>query len=76
MHTVGDLVGLDTDQRGLHLVDPRVEGLEIDAAELPWEHLLKSRIEELPERQAAPDEILPEPALRLVHAERGVVSDR
>src|SRR5581483_6710128 len=68
VHAVGDLVGLDADERGLRLVDRRVELLDVDVAEVR-EALLEPWIEAAPERQAAADEVLPEPALRLVHAE-------
>ena len=40
------------------------------SAELLGIRLLQARIEELPERTAAADEVLPEPALRLVDPER------
>ena len=70
VHPVRDLVGADADERRLHAVDRGVEALELDAAELFGEDLLQARVEEAPERHAAPDEVLPEPALRLVQAER------
>src|SRR5207244_8763741 len=63
-------------QRGLHFVDPRIERHDVEAAKLLREDLLEPRIEETPERQAASDEILPEPALRLVDTERIVLADR
>ena len=61
---------------GCALLIAGVEPLDVDAAELRREALLQPRIEEAPERQAAADEVLPEPALRLVDAERRVLADR
>ena len=61
---------------GCDAVDRRVEAVELDAAELLRERLLQARIEEPPERHAAADEVLPQPALRLVHAERRARADR
>src|SRR5689334_15195665 len=76
MHAVGDLVGLDANQRRVDAVDPGEEAVELDAAQLLWERRLRARVEELPERGAPPDEVLPHPALRLVDAERARAADR
>src|ERR671925_38684 len=67
VHPIGDLVGLNADQRRAHTVDPGEEGVERDASQLLRERLLRARIEERPERTAAADEVLPQPALRLVN---------
>jgi hypothetical protein len=76
VHAVRHLVGLDADERRLHAVDAGEEAVEVDGRELLGERLLHPRIEEAPERHAAADEVLPEPALRLVDAERARAADR
>src|SRR6266581_6259961 len=76
VYAIRDLVGLDADQRGLDAVDAGDEAVELDIPELFGERLLCTRVEELPERTAAADEVLPESALRLVDAERARVADR
>ena len=76
VHPVRHLVGLDPDQAGLDGVDAGVEAIEIDVGELLGIRLLQAGIEEPPERQAAADEVLPEPALRLVDAERARLAGR
>ena len=76
MHAVRDLVRPDADQRRLDAVDAADEAVEFDVPELFGERLLCTRVEELPERTAAADEVLPEAALRLVDAERARVADR
>jgi hypothetical protein len=69
------LVRANADERRLHAIDRRIEAFELDAAELIRESLLHARIEETPERHAAPDEVLPHPALRLVQPERRACAD-
>ena len=76
VQVVGRLVGLDADERRLHLVDRPVEVVELDVPELRRERLLQLRIEEAPEREAAADEVLPHAALRLVEAHRGHLRER
>ena len=76
MHPVRDLVRVDPDQARLRAVDRREETVELDAAELLGVRLLQARIEEAPERGTAADEVLPEPALRLVDAERARAAGR
>ena len=76
VHAVRHLVRLDADQRRFRLVDSRQEAFELDALERRRERRLDARVEEAPERKAAADEVLPEPALRLVHAERRRRTDR
>ena len=76
MHPVGHLVGLDPDQRRLDVVDAGHEAVELDSAELFRIRLLHACVEETPELRAAPDEVLPQPALRLVNAERARTARR
>ena len=63
---VARLVGVDADERAAHAVDGAVEALERDVAERVRERLLEARVEPAPERERATDDVLPEPALRLV----------
>ena len=70
MQVVRRLVGLDTDERRLHPVHGAEPLLEVDVVERLREGVLQLREEEAPERAAAPDQVFPEAALRLVHAER------
>ena len=76
MQRVRRLVRLDPDQRRLHLVDRAVERLEVDAAELRREDPLHLRVRPAPPLDAAPDEVLEHPALRLVQRERGPAAER
>ena len=50
VHVVGDLVGVDADQRRVHLVDRAVERLLVHRPELRRERLLQLRVETPPER--------------------------
>ncbi len=63
------LVGLDADEPRLGAVDGREESIEVDVAELLGEGLAERLVPVEPERTAAPDEVLPGAALRLVQAE-------
>ena len=63
VHPVRHLVGLDPDQRRLDAVDACDESVELDTAQLLGIGLLQARVEEAPELWAAPDEVLPQPAL-------------
>ena len=69
VHVVGDLVGIDADQRRVHLVHRPVETLLVDIPELRRECVLQTRIVETPERAATPDEVLPQAALGLMQAQ-------
>ncbi len=76
VQAVRHLVGVDSAERRLHLVQRTVECLERDVAELLREVLLQLRIEETPGRDAAPDEVLPHAALRLVERGRHALRER
>jgi hypothetical protein len=76
VHAVGHLVGLDPDQRRLDAVDAGHEAVELDSTELFRIGLLHARVEEAPELRTASDEVLPQPALRLVNAERARAAGR
>ena len=76
MQVVGGLVRLDADQRGLDPVHRPVPVLQLDVAQRVGELLAQPRVEEAPEREAPADEVLPEPALRLVQPERGPARER
>src|SRR4051794_32088164 len=76
VQVVGRLVRLDADQRRLHDVHLAVPALDVVAAERVRVQLLQAREEVTPERQRAADEVLPHPALRLVHAERHAARER
>src|SRR6476659_4547772 len=75
VEVVRRLVRLDADERRLDAVHLAVPGLGVVAGERreerlqPWEEVP-------PERQRAPDEVLPHAALRLVHAERDAACER
>ena len=66
MEPVARLVRIDPDERAAHAIDGAVEALERHVAERAWERLLQSRVEPAPERERPTDDVLPEPALRLV----------
>ena len=74
MQVVGHLVGVGADQRGLDLVDGPVKGVERHAAQLPGKGLLQAGVEKGPEAAAAPDEVLPQARLALVHAGGGAAA--
>ena len=76
MEAVGRLVRVDPDQPGLGAVDRTQERRRARPAELLRERLLERPVPVRPERAAAPDEVLPGPALRLVHAERRGAGER
>ena len=61
---------------GLGTVDGGEEGLQVDVSELRGEGLLQRLVPVEPERAAAPDEVLPGAALRLVQAQRGRAGER
>jgi hypothetical protein len=63
MEVVGQLVGLDPDQRPPRLVRGAEALLRSDACELRREALGCDRRERPPERQPARDDVLPQPAL-------------
>src|ERR671934_98488 len=63
VHPIRDLVGPDADQRRADTRDSGEEPVEVDVPELLGERLLYARVEEPPERPAASDEVLPQPAL-------------
>ena len=71
VQVVGDLVGLDADQRRLDEVGRAHERVERDVAQLLGERVLDLGQVALPERARAADHVLPEARLRLVQAERG-----
>ena len=66
MEAVARLVRVDADERAAHAVDGAVEVVERHVAERAGERLLQARVEPAPERERAADDVLPEPALRLV----------
>ena len=76
VEVVRGLVRLDADERRLHAVDGAVEALCVGAVHLRRERVLHEREVVLPERPAAPDEVLPHAALRLVERERRPSGDR
>src|SRR5947209_7280388 len=63
---VRHLVGLDARRARRDLVERAVELLERDAGKPRRERLLQARIEVPPRRETAPDDVLPQPALRFV----------
>ena len=76
MEPVGRLVRVDADQRRLRPVDRAVELLERDVGEHVREPVAELRVEPAPERQGAPDHVLPEAALRLVEGGRAAGRER
>ena len=70
VQVVGDLVGLDADQRRLDQVGGAHERVERDVLQLLGERGLDLGQVALPERARAADHVLPEARLRLVEAER------
>ena len=76
VQAVRDLVRVDPPQRRLHLVERAVERLERDLRERFGQRLLELRVEEPPRREAAADQVLPHPALRLVERRGGAVCER
>src|SRR5579884_922316 len=76
VEVVRRLVGLDADQRRLDGVHLPVPALGVVAAHRLREELAQAREEEGPERPRAPDEVLPHPALGLVHPERRAPRER
>ena len=75
VQVVRRLVRLDADQRRLHGVDRAVERPGVDLAE-PTGQRTQPRQQPGAERPRAPDDVLPHPALRLVHAERDRIAQR
>ena len=75
VQVVGHLVGLDADERRLHGVDRAVEPIQVHVGQ-SRETRLKLRVEVLPERPPAADQVLPEPRLGLADAERGAGAQR
>ena len=69
MQVVGDLVGQDPDQAGLHMVDGGQELVERDIMKGLVKHPPGHREPVHPERPASPHRVFPEPRLRLVHAQ-------
>ena len=76
VEVVRDLVRLDADERGLHLVHRPVEALGVGRPEHLGERVPQHGEEPAPERPAAADEVLPEPALRLVETEGDAATER
>ena len=77
VEVVGRLVGVDADQRALDGVDRAVEGVGVDAARDPRaERLAQDRQHPAAERARAADDVLPQPALGLVDAERDRLAER
>ena len=70
VQVIGDLVGLDADQRRLDQVGGAHELIERDVVQLHGERLPDLVQMPLPERPRAADHVLPEARLRLVEAER------
>src|SRR5205085_5915601 len=73
---VRHLVCVDADQRWVDLVDRAEERLFVDGTQLRGENVLQLWIEETPVGARASDQVLPRPALRLVHAKRDTASER
>ena len=76
VEAVARLVRVDPDERAPRAVHDPVEPLQRDVSEPIWERRLHSRVEPAPERERAPDDVLPEPALRLVHRRRHPSAER
>ena len=76
MEVVGRLVRVDPDVGRLDAVDRAVEALLVDVADRFGERLLEGRVEVVPERAAAADDVLPHPALRLVQRRGDAVAER
>ena len=76
VQVVRRLVGLHADQRRPHVVDGEVEGVEARAAQRGGKPLLGRGIEMLPEGPAAAHEVLPQPRLRFVNAQRNGLAQR
>ena len=70
VQVVGHLVGLHADVRRLHGVDRAIEPVQVHVGQ-GSEARLKLRVEVLPERAPAADQVLPEARLGLADAERG-----
>ena len=66
MERVRHLVGIDAGHGRRDPVERTMEILQPHVSEPLRKRLLESREEEAPRREAAPDDVLPQPALRLV----------
>ena len=73
---VRDLVGVDPDERRLDAVDGAVEVLCGDLPEDVGESRLQLGVEPPPEGRRAPDDVLPQTALRLVQARGDAAAER
>lgn len=76
MQVVGDLVRLDADEGGFHLVDREVEFLHLHIGQGFGESLLGAGEEVLPVIAAAPHKVLPQAGLRFVDAHADVFPAR
>src|SRR5579862_78333 len=76
VQVVRRLVRLDADQGRPDGVDLAIPPFDVVAREHLRVRLLKPREEVAPERERAPDQVLPHPALRLVDAERDTAGER
>ena len=76
MQVVGHLVGIDPNQGRLDRVDRQVEVRGGYRSELFRERLPEMRLEKAPERAAARDLVLPQPALRFVHRHAHGLAER
>ena len=63
-------IGLDTNQRGPHVVDRRVKIIQRHVAQRFGKLFLRRTIKTVPKRPAAADQIFPQPRLRFVNAQR------
>ena len=76
VEVVRRLVGVDPDQRALDGVDRAIEGVGVDLAERGPELPSQHRQHPAAERARAADDVLPQPALGLVDAERDRLAER
>ena len=76
VEVVRDLVGLDADARGSHAEQRFVHRVGVGVGERRGKSGTRARKAPCPEVSRAADEVLPEPRLRLVHAERRRLAGR
>ena len=73
---VGEFIGFDSNQRGLHAIDGRVELLPVEGAQLMMKRLLEHGIKETPERSRPAHAVFPHARLAFMNAERDRIAQR
>ena len=76
MEIIRNLVGIDSDQGAVDLIDSAIEGFKPHAPKTVWKRTLQFRIKMLPEPPAATDHVFPKARLALVDAGRRTPSER